>query len=61
IILCSIALAMGSGISFGLNMLATRLIFKSNEWFIHYMGQGGLKAMSRIFSLFLAAIAISLE
>lgn len=46
--------------SFGLNMLATWLIFKSNEWFIHYMGQGGLKAMSRIFSLFLAAIAISM-
>lgn len=47
-------------ISFGLNMLVTWLIFLSSNRIVRFIGEGGLKAMSRIFSLLLAAIAVSM-
>ncbi len=47
-------------ISFALNMLITWGIFLSSNQIVRFMGQGGLKAVSRVFSLLLAAIAISM-
>jgi multiple antibiotic resistance protein len=47
-------------ISFALNMLVTWLIFLASQRIAGFMGQGGLRAVSRIFSLLLAAIAVSM-
>jgi multiple antibiotic resistance protein len=47
-------------ISFILNMLVTWIIFLSSNHIVRFMGQGGLRAISRIFSLLLAAIAVSM-
>jgi multiple antibiotic resistance protein len=47
-------------ISFALNMLITWVIFLGGEWVSHFLGQGGLRAISRVFSLLLAAIAVSM-
>jgi len=47
-------------ISFALNMLITWIIFLGGEQIAHFLGQGGLKAISRVFSLLLAAIAVSM-
>ena len=47
-------------ISFTLNMLITWGLFMLSGYIIRFMGQGGLKAVSRIFSLLLAAIAVSM-
>lgn len=47
-------------ISFVLNILITWLIFLSGTRIIRFMGQGGLKALSKVFSLLLAAIAVSM-
>lgn len=46
--------------SFALNMLITWAIFLSSNQIVRFMGQGGLKAVSRVFSLLLAAIAVSM-
>ncbi len=46
--------------SFALNMLITWVIFLSTNQIVRFMGQGGLKAVSRVFSLLLAAIAVSM-
>lgn len=47
-------------VSFALNMLITWGIFLSGNQIVRFMGQGGLKAVSRVFSLLLAAIAVSM-
>jgi multiple antibiotic resistance protein len=47
-------------ISFILNMLITWAIFLSGNQIVRFMGKGGLKAVSRVFSLLLAAIAVNM-
>jgi multiple antibiotic resistance protein len=47
-------------ISFAANMLITWIIFLASQKIAGFMGQGGLRAVSRIFSLLLAAIAVSM-
>ena len=47
-------------ISFALNMLITWVIFLSSNQIARFMGKGGLKAVSRVFSLLLAAIAVNM-
>ncbi len=47
-------------ISFTLNMLITWIIFLLSQKIAVFMGQGGLTAISRVFSLLLAAIAVSM-
>lgn len=47
-------------ISFGLNMLITWIIFLSSNQIVRFMGESGLKAVSRVFSLLLGAIAVSM-
>ncbi|AKG54327.1 integral membrane protein of the MarC family [Dehalogenimonas sp. WBC-2] len=47
-------------ISFLLNIAITWIIFLSSDWFIRYMGRGGLRAVSRVFSLLLAALAVNM-
>ncbi len=47
-------------ISFALNMLITWTIFMLGDRIVRFIGQGGLKAVSRVFSLLLAAIAVSM-
>jgi multiple antibiotic resistance protein len=47
-------------ISFALNMVVTWIIFLLAQKIAGFMGQGGLVAVSRVFSLLLAAIAVSM-
>jgi multiple antibiotic resistance protein len=47
-------------ISFALNMLITWGIFLGGEWVARFLGRGGLRAISRVFSLLLAAIAVNM-
>ena len=47
-------------ISFALNMLITWVVFLSADYIVKFVGQGGLKAWSRVLSLLLAAIAVSM-
>jgi multiple antibiotic resistance protein len=47
-------------ISFALNMLITWIIFLLSQRIAGFMGRGGLTAISRVFSLLLAAIAVSM-
>ena len=47
-------------ISFVLNMLITWIIFFLSQRIARFMGRGGLTAISRVFSLLLAAIAVSM-
>jgi multiple antibiotic resistance protein len=47
-------------ISFTVNLLITWLIFLASNQIIRFTGQGGLRAVSRVFSLLLAAIAVSM-
>jgi len=47
-------------ISFTLNMLITWAILLSSNQIVRFMGKGGLKALSRVFSLLLAAIAVNM-
>ena len=47
-------------ISFALNMVLTWVIFLSSNQIVRFMGKGGLQALSRVFSLLLAAIAVSM-
>jgi multiple antibiotic resistance protein len=47
-------------LSFGLNMLAAWIIFVGGERIMRFLGQGGVKAISKVFALLLAAIAIDL-
>lgn len=47
-------------ISFALNMLITWGIFMLSNYIVRFMGLGGIRAVSRVFSLLLAAIAVSM-
>lgn len=47
-------------ISFVLNLIVTWLIFLIGNQIVRFMGWGGIKAVSRVFSLLLAAIAVSM-
>ena len=47
-------------ISFALNMLITWAILLSSNQIVRFMGKGGLKAVSRVFSLLLAAIGVNM-
>ena len=47
-------------ISFALNMLVTWGIFMLSGYIVRFMGPGGLRAVSRVFSLLLTAIAVSM-
>ncbi len=47
-------------ISFLLNVIILWIIFLLGNWISGFLGRGGLKAVSRVFSLLLAAIAISM-
>jgi len=47
-------------ISFALNMIIAWGIFMAGNQIAHFLGQGGLKAFSKIFSLLLAAIAVNM-
>ncbi|MDP3879219.1 MAG: MarC family protein [Dehalococcoidales bacterium] len=47
-------------ISFALNMLITWGVFLLSNYIVRFMGQGGLQAVSKVFSLLLAAIAVSM-
>jgi multiple antibiotic resistance protein len=47
-------------ISFALNMLITWVIFLLAQRIAGFMGEGGLRATSRVFSLLLAAIGVSM-
>lgn len=46
--------------SFVLNLLLAWLIFAQANKIVHFLGQGGIRAASKIASLFLAAIAIKM-
>lgn len=47
-------------LSFALNMLIAWIIFVAGDKIIGFLGQGGIKAVSKVFSLLLAAIAVDL-
>ena len=47
-------------ISFALNMLITWIIFLLSQKIARFLGEGGIRATSRVFSLLLAAIAVSM-
>jgi multiple antibiotic resistance protein len=47
-------------VSFAVNMLITWIIFLLSGKIAGFMGLGGLRAVSRVFSLLLAAIAVSM-
>lgn len=46
--------------SFALNMLIAWVVFVAGDKIIRFMGEGGIKALSKVFSLLLAAIAVDL-
>ncbi len=47
-------------LSFALNILLAWIMALFSNWITGFMGQGGLKAISKVFSLLLTAIAVSL-
>ncbi len=47
-------------ISFVLNMLLTWIVFLASNQIVRFMGQGGLRAVDKVFSLLLAAIAVTM-
>jgi multiple antibiotic resistance protein len=47
-------------LSFALNILVAWIVFMMSNWFVSFLGQGGIKAVSKVFSLLLAAIAVSM-
>lgn len=47
-------------LSFGLNMGIAWIIFVAGDRIIGFLGQGGIKAVSKVFSLLLGAIAVDL-
>jgi multiple antibiotic resistance protein len=47
-------------VSFALNMVITWVIFFLSQKIARFLGQGGITAISRVFSLILAAIAVSM-
>lgn len=47
-------------LSFGLNIVIAWAAFMLSDFFVGLLGQGGVKAISKVFSLLLAAIAVSM-
>jgi len=47
-------------IAFTLNIVIAWITFTLSGFFIRYMGRGGLRAVSRVFSLLLAALAVNM-
>jgi len=47
-------------IAFTVNLLVAWIIFLASNQVVRFLGQGGLKAISRVFILLLAAIAVSM-
>lgn len=47
-------------LSFAVNILIAWLVFMLSDWFAGFLGQGGIKAVSKVFSLLLAAIAVTM-
>lgn len=47
-------------LSFALNILIAWIVFMLSNWFVRFLGHGGIKAVSKVFSLLLAAIAVSM-
>ncbi|MBI4186951.1 MAG: MarC family protein [Chloroflexi bacterium] len=47
-------------VTFSLNLLIAWVIFLLSDHIVRFMGQGGLKAVSKVFSLLLAAIAVNM-
>jgi multiple antibiotic resistance protein len=47
-------------LSFALNILIAWVVFMLSGWFVRFLGQGGVKAVSKVFSLLLAAIAVTM-
>ncbi len=47
-------------LAFLLNLGITWLVFMLGQQLVRFLGQGGLKAVSRVFNLILAAIAVSM-
>ena len=47
-------------ISFALNLFIVWIVCMAGNWIARFLGQGGIKAVSRVFSLLLAAIAVSM-
>jgi multiple antibiotic resistance protein len=47
-------------ISFALNLLIVWIVCMLGNWIARFLGQGGIRAVSRVFSLLLAAIAVSM-
>ncbi len=47
-------------ISFALNLFIVWIVCMSGNWIAGFLGKGGIKAVSRVFSLLLAAIAVSM-
>jgi len=46
--------------AFILNLVVVWVVFMLSNWIVRFLGQGGLKAVSKVFSLLLAAIAVSM-
>jgi len=47
-------------ISFVINLLVSWVVFLLSNWIVRFIRIGGLKAVSKVFSLLLAAIAVSM-
>jgi len=47
-------------LSFLLNIVINWVIFTAGGWITGFLGQGGVKAVSKVFSLLLAAIAVNM-
>jgi multiple antibiotic resistance protein len=47
-------------ISFALNLFIAWIICMAGNWIAGFLGRGGIRAVSRVFSLLLAAIAVSM-
>jgi multiple antibiotic resistance protein len=47
-------------ISFVINILVSWVVFLLSNWIVRFIRIGGLKAVSKVFSLLLAAIAVSM-
>lgn len=47
-------------VSFGLNILIAWAVFMASGWFVKFLGQGGIRALAKVFSLLLAAIAVTM-
>jgi multiple antibiotic resistance protein len=47
-------------LSFALNIMIAWAVFMLSGWFVAFLGQGGIKAVSKVFSLLLAAIAVTM-